>query len=276
MNKKIKLIVLLIILIILIIVLLWKNKDKKQNQNNINKKNETIIKIDDENIDVIKNSDFEKELNLIIDNIKKTIEISDESKISLNTINHYISINNEKIIYFTIDEHLKKIKSYFRIKNKNNIEQYISFDKDHKIKEYPEIIEKLEKLLKSADINIEQLYLKEKNLYKDFDIIFYDQTPMKKNIIKSKNDQYDFNIYSYGGNVKIYKDGQEINLRDALMENKISIEDILNKCKKEAYEKKMKFEIYKDGGSQEYKNNSYTIIKMNKNKMNDIYFTKKM
>ena len=275
-KNKIIIISILLLIILGILVFIYQMRNKRTKNVNTEKvKMEKIIKIDEKKIDKRKNDNFEKELNLIINKIKKDINKTDESEFFINNINHSITINDEKTLFFSIDKNLNKIQSHFRIKNKNDIEQYCSVYKDHEIKEFSEIVEELESLLKSVDVNIQDLILNEKNLYNNFEIIFKEQLPIQKNLIISKNEKYNYNIYSYGGEVKINKNGKELSLKEALLKNEITLEDILNKCQKEAYEKKMRFDMYKDGGTLEYKNDYYTVIKFNKNKGNDIYFTQK-
>ncbi len=97
--------------------------------------------------------------------------------------------------------------------------------------------------------------------------------PKKKEIIISKNEikDVDYNIYAYEGNVKIklYDKKEFSSLRDALLEKKITIEEILKKASQNIIHPR----IANDGGSIEYHYPNYTIIKCHTVDGNkDIYF----
>lgn len=78
---------------------------------------------------------------------------------------------------------------------------------------------------------------------------------------KGENDKYDYNIYSYKGIVNIIIDGEKMSLRDALINNKITIEEILEKAYKDVKENKTIFGgVYLDGGSSFYIYNDYSIL----------------
>lgn len=100
----------------------------------------------------------------------------------------------------------------------------------------------------------------------NFEILFYDKQPQSdvkasKIINKKETDKYDYDIYVYEGNVNIRIDGEDYSLKDALLENKITIEEIIAKANQDAKDGKIKAEMYKDGGSMEYHYENYTIIK---------------
>ncbi len=99
-----------------------------------------------------------------------------------------------------------------------------------------------------------------------FEIRFYDKQPKSDNKInkildKSELDKYNYNIYTYEGSVNILINGEEISLRDAILNNKITMEEILQKAEEDLNDKKITGDIYKDGGSKLYKYDNYTIIK---------------
>ena len=106
----------------------------------------------------------------------------------------------------------------------------------------------------------------------DFKILFENnQTPDKIYSIldKSETNKYDYNIYAYDGIVNIKIDGNNYSLKEALLKNKISIEEILKK----ASEDFPNSPSYDDGGSVEYHYENYTIIKLNTLDGNrDVYF----
>ncbi len=114
-----------------------------------------------------------------------------------------------------------------------------------------------------AQVNAIKIELKSAE---NFEIRFYDKQPqtdtkINKILDKSETDKYDYNIYSYGGLVNILINGEEISLRNALLENKITMNEIIIKENKDLSEKKITGDTYKDGGSQIYNYENYTIIK---------------
>ena len=56
-------------------------------------------------------------------------------------------------------------------------------------------------------------------------------------------------------------DGKEYSLKEALLENRITMEEIIAKANQDEKDGKIKTEMYKDGGSIEYHYENYTIIK---------------
>ena len=78
---------------------------------------------------------------------------------------------------------------------------------------------------------------------------------------KTETDKYDYNIYGYDGSVDIKIDGKEYSLKEALLENKITMEEIIEKANQDEKDGKIRTEMYKDGGSMEYHYENYTIIK---------------
>lgn len=100
---------------------------------------------------------------------------------------------------------------------------------------------------------------------KNFEIIFYDKLPEEmskktyKILDKSETEKYDYNIYGYNGSVNITIDGKEFPLKEALLENQITMEEIITKANKDI----PNAVSYDDGGSMEYHYDNYTIIKCN-------------
>ena len=85
---------------------------------------------------------------------------------------------------------------------------------------------------------------------------------------KSETNKYDYSIYAYMGSVNIIIDGIEYSLKDALKSNKITMEKIIEKAKKDIPDAI----VYRDGGSTVYHYENYTIIKVNKvNGNRDVY-----
>lgn len=100
----------------------------------------------------------------------------------------------------------------------------------------------------------------------NFEILFYDKHPMESYKIytildKSETDKYDYTIYGYDGSVNIRIDGKDYSLKEALSENKITMEEIIAKANQDEKDGKIKAYMYKDGGSMEYHYENYTIIK---------------
>jgi len=100
----------------------------------------------------------------------------------------------------------------------------------------------------------------------NFEILFYDKHPMESYKIytildKSETDKYDYTVYGYDGSVNIRIDGKDYSLKEALIENKITMEEIIAKANQDEKDGKIKAEMYKDGGSMEYHYENYTIIK---------------
>lgn len=109
---------------------------------------------------------------------------------------------------------------------------------------------------------------------KEFIIKCYDKSSETDNKIhkildKAESDKYDYNIYAYNVNVNIVINGEEISLRNALLENKITMDEIIEKANKDIKEPI----VYKDGGSKMYRYDTYAIIKCNRLSGNkDVYF----
>lgn len=81
---------------------------------------------------------------------------------------------------------------------------------------------------------------------------------------KEENNKYDYNIYSYKGTVDILINGEKMSLRDALINDKITVDEILEKAQKDAKVDRTIFgDIYLDGGSKFYIYNDYQILKCN-------------
>lgn len=97
----------------------------------------------------------------------------------------------------------------------------------------------------------------------NFEIKIYDKTPktnkkIHRIIDAGETDKYDYSIYAWDANVNIVINGTETSLRDALLQNKITMEEIISKANKDIKEPI----IYKDGGTIEYHYGTYNLIKM--------------
>lgn len=116
---------------------------------------------------------------------------------------------------------------------------------------YPAQVEAIKIELKSAD---------------NFEILFYDKKPQSdikvhKIIGKNETDKYDYDVYAYDGSVNIRIDGKDYSLKEALLEEKITMEEIIAKANQDERDEKIKAVMYEDGGSAEYHYENYTIIK---------------
>lgn len=100
-----------------------------------------------------------------------------------------------------------------------------------------------------------------------FEIIFNPRNDLyTKTIIEvGETDRYSYSIYSYGGDVIIKIDNKEYDFRDALLNNKITMEEIIDKANKDAFQDKtIKVDSLNDGGTNMYYYNNYAIIKYNR------------
>ncbi len=114
---------------------------------------------------------------------------------------------------------------------------------------------------------------------KNFEIMFSNKKPTDSYRVytilsKTETDKYDYTIYGYDGIVKIKIDGKDYLLKDALLENKITMEEIIEKANKDF----PNAASYDDGGSKKYHYENYTIIKCHRLDGNrDVYIgTKEM
>ena len=111
-----------------------------------------------------------------------------------------------------------------------------------------------------AQINATKIELKSAD---NFEIVFKERQQIDSYnriyaiLDKSETDKYNYSIYAYEGSVNIVIDEQEYTLREALLENKITMEEIIAKANKDLPDAIP----YDDGGSIEYHYENYTIIK---------------
>lgn len=74
--------------------------------------------------------------------------------------------------------------------------------------------------------------------------------------------KYDYNIYYYGlEDVKIKLDNEEVDLTEALLNNKVSMEQIIEQAEKDKENEIINTDMYKEGGTMIYWYGTYTIIK---------------
>lgn len=96
---------------------------------------------------------------------------------------------------------------------------------------------------------------------------------IKTIIDKNTSDQYEYSVYTFGGDVTITIDGDKVySIEDALSQNVISGEDILEQAKIDEKYGLCEEGCYMDGGSTEYLYSNYTILKCNTlNENKDLY-----
>lgn len=111
-----------------------------------------------------------------------------------------------------------------------------------------------------------------------FDIEFNknEKLNIEKIVDKSETDKYNYSIYSYKGTVDIIINEEKMTLKEALLNNKIAMEEIIQKANEDANNKIIESDMYNDGGSMIYKYENYTIIKVhNLNGNRDVYIGSK-
>ena len=93
----------------------------------------------------------------------------------------------------------------------------------------------------------------------NFELIFHQRKDLgiKTIVANEETDRYSYNIFSKGGDFEIKIDGDIYDLRDALLNDKITMEEIIQKANKDIPDAIS----YDDGGSMEYHYEDYTIIK---------------
>lgn len=114
-----------------------------------------------------------------------------------------------------------------------------------------------------AQVDVVNIELKS---VEEFELRFYDKQPktdqkLYKILDKAETEKYDYNIYTYEGSVNILINNEEISLKQALLENKITMDEIIAKANEDLANKKIKGDMYRDGGSMLYQYDNYTIIK---------------
>ncbi|MDO5555235.1 MAG: hypothetical protein Q4G09_00845 [Clostridia bacterium] len=114
-----------------------------------------------------------------------------------------------------------------------------------------------------AQIDVTNIEIKSAD---NFEILFYQKQPIDSYktytiLDKSETEKYDYTIYGHDGSVNIRIDGKDYSLKEALVENKITMDEIIAKANIDLKNGKITGETYKDGGSIVYKYDTYTIIK---------------
>lgn len=75
-------------------------------------------------------------------------------------------------------------------------------------------------------------------------------------------DKYDYDIYYYGlENATIQLDNEDMDLKEALLNDKVTMEQIIGQAEKDSENEIIWSDMYKDGGTKVYYYSTYTIIK---------------
>ena len=119
-----------------------------------------------------------------------------------------------------------------------------------------------------AQINVVKL---EKIELDDFNIVFENSSEEKTTILDSSIDGLtDYNVYSFKGKVFVIIDEKIMSLRNAILDKKITMDDIINKA---TSDENLVKDTYLDGGSVRYNYKDYVMIKCNTlNGNKDVYF----
>ena len=119
-----------------------------------------------------------------------------------------------------------------------------------------------------AQINVVKL---EKIELDDFSIVFENSSEEKTTILDSSIDGLtDYNVYSFKGKVFVIIDEKIMSLRNAILDKKITMDDIINKA---TSDENLVKDTYLDGGSVRYNYKDYVMIKCNTlNGNKDVYF----
>lgn len=227
----------------------------------------TSINQDKDNFE-IKSYNLEK-LQNFINNFQNSID--DEVRIVFTTFEGDICIKNLEL----------KDKNII-IKDDSTRDNYAS-EEDRKIKtniydknQYQLFVEKnfennilyLENIDKDFDSRIYiYKYPNEISYNSNFELIFKSRKDAGIKTILEKGTKYDYNIYTYSGDVYVKMNEEEISLKEAIEKEKINIEDIIGNAVLDAKKNKIKSYEYSDGGTRQFTYNTgkekepYSIIK---------------
>lgn len=105
--------------------------------------------------------------------------------------------------------------------------------------------------------------LESSNYKKEINLNFYQRKDLGLDTINTYG-EYDFNIYTYGGDVSFTVDTDMLyTFETALEEKVVTVESILNQAKMDSEYGICREGYYSDGGSVEYLYDDYTILKFN-------------
>ncbi len=197
------------------------------------------------------------------DNLEANNEYSFFGKVIESDITHIIVEPNE-------DEEERKSSDKISIGLGENNDAVFMVGTNVKITYDGNIMESYPAQVKATKIEIKSA--------ENFEIVFKDRQPIDSYnkiyaiLDKSETDKYNYSIYAYDGSVNIKIDGKEYSLKEALLGNKITMEEIIKKANKDF----PNAVSYDDGGSIEYHYDNYTIIKCHTlNGNRDVYIGSK-
>ena len=97
----------------------------------------------------------------------------------------------------------------------------------------------------------------------DFTFEFEPDDAIDKELISENNSPYNFNLYSYKGHAYININDEKILLKDAIANNKITVDDVLLKLYEDSLGDMPNFIKYKENGTYLYKYENFWILKGN-------------
>ncbi len=169
------------------------------------------------------------------------------------------SNENSIVVEPNEDEEIRKSADKISIALEKNLDYMYEVGTNVKIIYNGVIMETYPAQVEAMDIEIKSA--------ENFEIHFVNQQHESRDKVrpileKTETEKYDYNIYAYLGEVNIVINGKEMSLREALLENKITMDEIIAKANEDVDSEKIKGDMYKDGGSMIYRYEEYTIIKV--------------
>ena len=291
-----------------------KNEDKEKDKELDNKKKEKKNK-DEEEYDKIISSSRRKLENLPTDyNITealkdKSVLVNSGKIYNKKELEKFITAyNNKKKYSIRVVNYTKegkaliadlytngngKIEGYF---DSSRDIRYSSYENNKIVKKVFDNIEREEQeentIIVLKGKNIDELYLlrySKKDIPVEYNSEYtlnitrkeYDSN-IRRELITDKNfkQKHGYNVYYYGiEKVRVVKDGNEIDLKEAISKDNAIIEKIVLKAEKDTgLGIVTNYGMYNDGGTAEYTYNNYNIIKCDKLSENgnikDVYITR--
>lgn len=223
---------------------------------------------------------------------KFTTAFNNKRKYSIRVVNY--TKEGKSLIADLYTNGNGKIEGYFD--NKRDI-RYSSYENNKIVKKVFNNIEKEEQeentIIVLKGENIDELYLlryNNKAIPVEYNSEYTlkvkekeDDSNIKKELITDKNfeQKHGYNVYYYGvEDIKVLKDGKEIDLKEAISKDNAIIEKIVLKAEKDTGLGIVKnYGMYKDGGTEEYEYDDYNIIKSNRlagenSRNRDVYITR--
>lgn len=213
-------------------------------------------------IENIKNNKSDK-IRMILYTTEGDMCIRDEEYNSDGTFNVVEDFTRDKFGSMSIKEDTYKVSGYKIYEEEYNSYNYI-FLEDPSIGH-------------DSAITICSYWINWREYNPNMELIFEKDSDLEINKIISKDEieKYHYNVYSFGGNVKVKVEGEIIELREALLQSKIDMSDIMHKCLADETDNKIETYTYtreEDGGTNIYKYEDYWIIKCNMlNGNRDVY-----